>query len=409
MNKKILILFSALILGIGGFTYYLGARNKQHLDHRPKKSSTEKKQMYHCPMHPTYTSDKPGDCPICQMKLVPIEEEEHEESIQNSEQQTLSKKDDDQITEQDHALHEKDKPPTTSEKSMYEKKANAPENRSQKKAVGPSGQATIKISSEREQLIGVKSSVVNIRELKIEIRAQGQVAYDVELYNAISEYKTAQSAKEKAKQSPWPDVQERAESLVNASILRLRQLGLSQEEIKRIENKDNTNLILPEKNGPVWVYAQIYEYESALAKVGQSIEIKAKSLPGKKFSGKIRAIDPILNKETRTLRIRAEVLNPENLLKPEMFVEVKIQVPLGNKLALPEEAVLHTGERNLVFVSLGQGKYEPREVVLGQEAEGYYELISGVSKGEKVVTSANFLIDSESKLKAAVSGMGHQH
>ncbi|OGR56552.1 MAG: hypothetical protein A3I11_06345 [Elusimicrobia bacterium RIFCSPLOWO2_02_FULL_39_32] len=404
MNKKILILFSALILGIGGFTYYLGARNKQHLDHQTKKSSSEKRQMYHCPMHPTYTSDKPGDCPICQMKLVPIEEEEHEESIQKNEQQPLPEKDENQTSAKDHALHEKENDQISSEDHALHE-----ENKSQKKAVEPFGQATIKISPEREQLIGVKSGVVAMRELKIEIRAQGRVAYDVELYNALTEYKTAKSAKEKAKQSPWPDVQERAESLVNASILRLRQLGLSHEEIKRIENEDNTNLILPEKNGPVWVYAQIYEYESALAKVGQSIEIRAKSFPGKKFSGKIRAIDPILNKETRSLRVRAEVLNPENLLKPEMFVEVKIQVPLGNKLALPEEAVLHTGERNLVFVSLGQGKYEPREVVLGQEAEGYYELISGVSKGEKVVTSANFLIDSESKLKAAISGMGHSH
>lgn len=395
MNKKILILSSALILGIGGFTFYLRSNDKQHSDLQTKKNSTEKKQMYHCPMHPTYTSDKPGDCPICQMKLVPIKEEEHEESIkENSEEQSL------------HAEH---KDQTNNEDSMTQEKAHVHQKAAPKKIMDPSGQATIKISPQREQLIGVKSAVVELRELKIEIRAQGRVAYDVELYNAIAEYKSAKNAKEKAKESPWTDVQERAEALMNATILRLRQLGFSQEEIQKIEKEDHTNLILPKKNEPVWIYAQIYEYESALAKVGQIMEVRSQALPGKKFSGKIRAIDPILNKETRSIRVRAEVPNPENLLKPEMFVEVKIHVLLGNKLAIPEEAVLHTGERKLVFIHQGQGKYQPREVVLGQEAEGYYELISGVARGEKVVTSANFLIDSESKLKAAVQGMSHSH
>ena len=132
-------------------------------------------------------------------------------------------------------------------------------------------------------------------------------------------------------------------------------------------------------------------------------------LPGKSFLGIVKAIDPILSTESRTIRVRGEVPNAEGLLKPEMYVDAKIFADLGQKLAIPEEAVINTGERTLAFVVTEGGRYDPRELKLGQEAEGYYEVISGVSEGERVVTSANFLIDSESKLKSAVSGMGNSH
>ena len=106
-----------------------------------------------------------------------------------------------------------------------------------------------------------------------------------------------------------------------------------------------------------------------------------------------------------------EVPNPDGLLKPEMYADAIIHVDLGQRLAIPAEALIDTGTRQLVFVMTGEGKYEPREVRIGHEAEGAYEVLSGVKEGEEVVASANFLIDSESKLKAAISqaGSGHQH
>jgi Cu(I)/Ag(I) efflux system membrane fusion protein len=124
----------------------------------------------------------------------------------------------------------------------------------------------------------------------------------------------------------------------------------------------------------------------------------------------VKSIDTVLDPMTRSVKVRAEIANPDGFLKPEMFVNVTIYIPLGRKLAIPEDAVLDTGERKLVFLSLGEGKFAPREVKLGYSAEGYYEITSGLREGDKVVTSANFLIDSESKLKSAISGMGeHKH
>ena len=125
--------------------------------------------------------------------------------------------------------------------------------------------------------------------------------------------------------------------------------------------------------------------------------------PGKVFRGTIKAVDSILSAETRTLRVRAEVENPDNMLKPEMYAEVKIKVTLDSRLTVPLSAVVNTGSRKLVFVDKKEGSIEPREVKTGFEGDDYAEILSGLKAGEKVVTSANFLIDSESRLKSTVT------
>ncbi|MFH0888372.1 MAG: efflux RND transporter periplasmic adaptor subunit [Planctomycetota bacterium] len=259
------------------------------------------------------------------------------------------------------------------------------------------GQAMVNITPQQEQLIGVKTGKVNKRELISLIRTSGRIAYDPDLYVAIAEYKNAVDSKNN--------------SLIEAIALKLRQMGLSEEQIKELPTKtdDNVNLLLGGINGTVWVYAQIYEYEIGLVQSGQQVEVTSIAFLDKTFTGAIKAIDPILNKETRTMRVRAEVPNPEGLLKPEMYVDVKIHVNLGIKLAIPEEAILDSGVRQIVFVKIGEGKYEPREIKVGHLAENYYEVISGVSENEEVVTSANFFIDSESKLKSAISNMGSEN
>jgi RND family efflux transporter MFP subunit len=166
------------------------------------------------------------------------------------------------------------------------------------------------------------------------------------------------------------------------------------------------NLYLPGKEDKtVWVYVTIYEYETQLIKSGTPIEVQAAAFPGKIFEGRIVAVAPLLEAATRTLKVRALVDNPENKLKLEMFVNVAIKYDLGEKLAVPEDAVMHAGTRNIVFVAKPGSYFEPRVVTLGEKAQDYYEILRGLTENEEVVTSGNFLVDSESKLNAVLSQM----
>jgi multidrug efflux pump subunit AcrA (membrane-fusion protein) len=126
----------------------------------------------------------------------------------------------------------------------------------------------------------------------------------------------------------------------------------------------------------------------------------------KERSGKVVFISPMLNGATRTAEMRVQFANPDLTLRPDMFVDFKVRVPLGARVAVPEDAVLDTGAEQYVFVDKGQGYFEPRGVKLGPEAGGYYAIESGLKAGEMVVTSANFVLDSESRLKGALAGMG---
>jgi len=160
----------------------------------------------------------------------------------------------------------------------------------------------------------------------------------------------------------------------------------------------------------VWVHAEIYEYELPFVKVGSEAIIELPYLPGETFKGKVTYIYPHLEEKTRTVKVRLEFPNPDYRLKPGMYTTVRIITPVGKKLVIPKDAILDSGERKYVFVKRGRGTFEPRIVELGPEVDDYYILKSGVSEGEEVVVSANFLIDSESKLKAALTGMGgHSH
>jgi len=308
------------------------------------KSNAEQKSIsierkYHCPMHPRYVSDKPGNCPICGMELVP----------------------------------------------------SMPVTPGKQEAVVPvEGQATVDVSADRRQLIGVTVAPVERRDLTSAIRASARVAYDPDLYNAIYEHQQVLAT------HPSP-------SLAHASELRLRQMGLSEDQIRDVSKPgfDPSNLLLSEKGGHAWVYIDIYDYEASSVKPGQKADLTASASPGKIYSATIRSIDTVLNSETRTLRARADVVNTDGALRPEMYLDAVIHVPVGRALAAPESAVMDTGTRQLVYVEKSPGEYEPRPVILGKKAEGFYEIVSGLKEGERVVTSANFLIDSESKLKAA--------
>ncbi|NNN04561.1 MAG: HlyD family efflux transporter periplasmic adaptor subunit [Elusimicrobia bacterium] len=266
-----------------------------------------------------------------------------------------------------------------------------------------SGQGNVVLSPEKKRLIGMKSEPVEFRDLAAIVRASGSVAYDPELYQAIAEYRESAQARDAVKHSPYPDSRLRADALVRASQLRLRQLGLSEEQLSAVaaSTQPPTNLLFGVPGGSVWVYAQVYEYEIPLVKPGQTVEITSPASPGLRLHGVVKALDPILSSQTRTLKVRIEVPDPEGLLKLETYVDATIRAGIGRKLALPESALLDTGTRQLAYVDAGGGLVEPREVRVGLEADGYYEVLAGLKPGEKVVTSANFLVDSESALQSA--------
>ena len=155
----------------------------------------------------------------------------------------------------------------------------------------------------------------------------------------------------------------------------------------------------------VWALIDIAERDLGAIRLGQSVAVQARSFPGREFSGKIEVVYPEINKETRTARLRVALPNPEELLLHDMYVDAEIAIGSGAPvLAVPESAVMDTGSRQAVFVDRGQGRLEPRVVKLGQRGDGYVEIREGVAEGEPVVVSANFLVDAESNLNAALKG-----
>jgi len=155
----------------------------------------------------------------------------------------------------------------------------------------------------------------------------------------------------------------------------------------------------------VWVQTDIYESEAPFVAVGQTARMSLSYLPGRTWTGKVAFISPVLDEKTRTIKVRLEFQNPDGILKPEMYADVSLERPLGRVLTVPDGAVLSTGARSLVFVAKGEGRFEPREVVTGAKVDGSYQIREGITVGEEVVTQANFLIDSESRLKAALAGL----
>lgn len=167
-----------------------------------------------------------------------------------------------------------------------------------------------------------------------------------------------------------------------------------------------TNLYKIADLSTVWVYADIYEYEVPFIRVGQDAKVTLAYAPGEVFSGTVSFIFPYLNPESRTVRVRIEIPNPSGVLKPEMFATVELQSPVEiDAVTIPEQAVIHSGERSVVVVSRGEGRFESRDVKLGVAAGGYYQVIEGITVGEQIVVSSQFLIDSESNLKAALQQM----
>jgi len=381
------------------------------------------KDVYYCPMHPTYISDKPGDCPICNMKLVKKETNTETKDMHAGHMAGMlmpSKEKAPQEICLEHNCTMKGCPMHIVVDMKPGEKISCPvcgdyittENSklisaSEKKQTN----TTVMINPDRQQLIGIKTEPVKVRLLTKTIRASSKIAYDPELVVVQEEFIQALNNQDNIKDSPLKDVIARSTAMTDAARNKLRLMGMSEGQISELSKtrKADTSLYLPDEGESVWAYLAIYEYEIGAVKQGQTVEIEAVAYPGEKFSGKVVSISPVLDATTRTNQVRTKIENPENKLKPEMFVNAKIIIDLGEKLAIPEEAVLDTGMRKIVYLSKAEGFLEAKEVKLGQKADGHYEVLEGLKEGDIIVTSGNFFVDSESKLKAAASGASHQH
>lgn len=259
--------------------------------------------------------------------------------------------------------------------------------------------------------------------------------YSPDLVAAQDEYLVALRAREQVKHSSLPEVMEQAEQMVQAARDRLRLWSITDRQIADLarRGKGQTSLtvfspvtghVIDKKAfkgmyvepsmtvytiadlSTIWVLAEVFETDVPFLKVGQHAKLAFVSYPGQTFHGRVSYVYPYLNKEARTVRVRVELLNPTFQLKPDMYGEVTLAVDRGNALVVPESAVLDSGQRQVVFVVRGEGIYEPREVQLGVTAGGVSEVIDGLHEGEEIVTSGNFLLDSESKLMASTNMMG---
>ena len=436
------------------------------------------KVLYYCPMHPAYTSDKPGDCPICNMKLVKKENEEisspsalpvppqwrdgsADSRADGKREKVRGAKDicylhncpmmhdgkpcpmlvvakegekvicpicGSRVAETENAAKTKKilywtdpmipgyksgrpgKSPMGMEMiPVYEEEAGFA-----MKGSAPEGYAPILLTPQKQQLIGVRTEPVKKIKMTKTIRTVGRIAYDPELYQAEEEFIQAAESLRQAETGTLPEIKDQAARLVDSARIKLKLMGLGEDLVKEIETagKPDRSLLYSDAGGKAWLYAPIYEYEIPLVKVGDEVKVEVPAVSGKDFRGKIRSIDPVLDPMTRSVRVRAILENPEGVLKPEMYVNATLEIDLGDVLAVPEESIFKTGERNLVFVAKPDGIFEPREVGVGAKTDGYSEIKSGVAEGEQVVTGGNFLIDSESRLKAALKGLGggtHPH
>ncbi|MBK9625552.1 MAG: efflux RND transporter periplasmic adaptor subunit [Rhodocyclaceae bacterium] len=268
--------------------------------------------------------------------------------------------------------------------------------------------------------------------------AKGQSLFEVyspELVSAQREYNIAAQGVRSLKDADG-EARVGMQRLADSSLMRLKNWDISEEQITALGKSGETKRtmtfrspvsgIVSEKKAvqgirfmpgetlyqitdlsTVWVLADVFEQDIGQVKVGTSATVKINAYPGKDFKGSIAYIYPTLTAETRTVPVRLELANPGALLKPGMFAEIELAVGANTKvITVPTSAVIDSGTRRIVLIQVGEGRFEPREVKLGARTDTYVAITQGVTEGELVVVAANFLIDAESNLKAAVGGFG---
>lgn len=259
--------------------------------------------------------------------------------------------------------------------------------------------------------------------------------YSPELVAAQEEYLLALKAQQELDGNPSLRAAAGARSLLDDARTRLQRWDVTAEQIAELDRTrevkraltvyspiaghvvernaypqlrvtPDTKLYTIADHTSVWVHGDLYENEMAWVRLGQLARMTLAALPNRAFTGRVAFIWPHLDMMTRTLKVRLEFPNPDLTLKPEMYADIELRIPLGRRLAVPKTAVLPTGERNLVFLDRGEGRMEIRAVELGAETQEFYEVVRGLKARERVVTAAHFLIDAESQVQGAIATWG---
>lgn len=370
------------------------------------------------PMHPAYKSDKPGKAPDCGMDLVPIYENaagaasnlpEGAFQISSEKQQLIGV--------------------TYGEVSYGQ--------------MSKTLRAVARLAYDETRIVRIHPKIEGwIEEVYVDFTGKqvqkGQPLisiYSPDLVSTQQEYLLAIRGRRELSESPFKEAAVGAESLYESAKRRLELWDISDQQIKDLEKRGSPIMALtlyaptngfvlarnayakqrvtPESElyqiadlSTVWAIADIYEYEAPEIQVGQSATMTLSYYPGKPFRGQVSYIYPQVDAATRTLKVRIEFPNPDFKLKPDMFANVELKIDYGKRLVVPQEAVLDSGSEQLVFVALEGGYFEPRKIQVGAKVDNNFIVLAGLKAGERIATSANFLIDSESKLKSAAGGMG---
>ena len=379
----------------------------------------ERKVLYwYDPMHPAYKSDKPGIAPDCGMTLVPKYADD--ESMAKMPMGTVT---------------------ITPEKQVMAGVRTALVDR---KPLVREIHTTAQIVVDETKIAHVHVKVAGyIDQVYVDFVGQlvkkGQplfTLYSPDLVSTQEEYLIAKRGNSALGAAPFQEVSDGAQSLLKSTRQRLKLWDISDDQIRQLDetgkvSKDltfyspitgfvtdrkvfpqtsvtpDTELYTVSDLSTVWADADIYEYEVPFVHLGQRVTLTLSYYPGKTYTGNIAYIYPTVDPQTRTVKVRIQLPNPGFDLKPQMFADAELRVDYGVKIVVPDEAVLDAGTEQRVFVVHPGGIFEPRKVILGPVFDGNAAVLSGLKAGETVVVSGNFLIDSESNLKDAMSGMQH--
>jgi len=386
----------------------------------PTMDATGRKILYYQdPMHPWYKSDKPGIAPDCGMKLVPVYADEQQASaarplppgavqISPARQQLMG---------------------VTSALAEY---------RPIEKTIRTVGQVAIDESLLAHVHVRVSGWIQKVFvDYTWQPVTRGEALFTVyspDLLATEQEYLLALRAHKSLGTSPYQEVSSGTESLLEAARRRLTLWDLTDAQIEQLEESGKaqheftfyapaSGYVMERKAFPnqyvtpdtelyklvdlsrIWVQADVYEFEMPSVSLGQEATMTTESLPGTTFEGRVVFVYPDVKADTHTGTVRLELPNPELKLKPGLFVNVELHKSFGRQLTVPVDAVLDSGTRQLVFVDLGNGGFAPREVQVGERTQDYIAILRGLRAGERVVTRANFLIDSESSLRQSMEGM----
>lgn len=321
-------------------------------------------EIWFCPMHKHYQTDKPGDCPICGMKLV-----KKEGSVNGPEN-------------------------SKNEKAESSTEMNPPKNQAMSEMKTPEQTKSFTITPEKQEMLSIKTAKPEVRKLAMKLRVPAQVAYEPELYTALVEYRQLVG------QSGSLPEGVSAAGLLSSAKLRIRQLGLGDEEIHQYAHSDTalSRFLVGNAGGRALISLQISEGDIGLIKKGQTVMVTANAFQEKTFKGQVTGLSTLVDNKRRIFLVRALVGDTGQNLRAQMFVSAEIALQIQKGLSLPRSAVFNTGVRQVVFVKKSEADFSPVEVrITGGNEE--YAMVSGISAEDNVVVSSAFLLDSEARIR----------